>query len=604
MATELLFTDMSRAFGPAEHFCEQTKKDKWRVLDVGTAEYEGKMLMAGKDATPEDLRFSPKLDGWYKIYLAIPFLFPNVCPEVTIKLSSDDCFSRAVASPHGLSPVRWMTMHECLWRCADMTGEDIFISRKAGTAETIFALAAIRFVKMTDEEVASYLLDNAQKDTRNIYAFEDFHGVLCMSNTFSAPESFRPVVRAYRGSDVEWLAVESVRGSIQNNTPAEDDPNALFYRPCDERVHQNIRKTDLEKTQKKIVEWGHEDGLKISFSVRMGSWGMLPPFDECYFENKFFKDHPALRCVDRNGDVIPAMSYAFDEVQEYVINELLFAAKSGCDAVTLLSCRGIPYLLFEKPVADRFFEKYGELPYELPLDDERVNAVHTEIMTEFFRKIRSALDQQCGKNKVQLHFVAPFSLQDSKLLGFDCERLVKEKLVDVIVTYPLRCVETFNGDVWQDEKKEKIDLEKYTKHERTQIRSVMRLMNFDFEPPFINHRGEPFGPATQKQRVREWTALEEQNGVKVYFEIMPRDMQDTEFKRRALELYDFGAKRFGFWDAAGRVAHRGMWALAGKIGHKTSLKDFAVGDGVNYRNYTIYSIAGKDFSRYDPVWGS
>ena len=138
---------------------------------------------------------------------------------------------------------------------------------------------------------------------------------------------------------------------------------------------------------------------------------------------------------------------------------------------------------------------------------------------------------------------------------------------------------------------------------RTKIRSIMRISDIDFIEPYRDYRGIMRGPASQKERVKEWNLIEKRYGTKVYFEIMPRQMPNAEFKRRVTELYDVGAERFGLWDTNERAAYRAMWSFVGKIGHKDEIKDMDVSEGKYYRNFVIYSVGGKDFSRYDPIWG-
>ena len=91
----------------------------------------------------------------------------------------------------------------------------------------------------------------------------------------------------------------------------------------------------------------------MSVSIRMGAWGLTYPFDQYYFDCDFMQENPEWRTYDRNGDEIAAMSYAYPEVRKFMVDELVNMARSGCDAVTLIWHRGIPYVLFEKPVADR-----------------------------------------------------------------------------------------------------------------------------------------------------------------------------------------------------------------------------------------------------------
>jgi len=94
---------------------------------------------------------------------------------------------------------------------------------------------------------------------------------------------------------------------------------------------------------KALVDYGHSQVLKMCSSRRMGSWDKEFPHDQMLFVTKFVKEHPEFRCVDRDGTVLTAMSYAFPEVQDYVIEQFLEMAKLGFDAVEPIYTRGVPY---------------------------------------------------------------------------------------------------------------------------------------------------------------------------------------------------------------------------------------------------------------------
>jgi len=275
---------------------------------------------------------------------------------------------------------------------------------------------------------------------------------------------------------------------------------------------------------------------------------------------------------------------------------LLEMAESGCDAVTLIAHRGLPYVLFEKPVADRFRALYGEDPYDLPLEEPRLNALHCEIMTEFFRKARKALDEAHPDRHVQIHLRSLYSVYDNKYVGLDTEKLMAEGLIDAVIPYPWRYREVYGpGCILPNGR---IDMEVYKAW----------VNNPDAQPYFLKGdveatediKGVPQGPANIQELVRQWMALEEKYGVKVYIDIMPRIMPPEEIRRRALELYDAGAKRLAMWDTFGRVTVKAMWGTARKLGHVEALRE---GFDTGSRLYILQELAGNNISRYLPVWG-
>ena len=588
---EILYTNLDEHFEPREHLSPYALMDKWRVVPVGTAEYSSNML-ASLAGHPEDITLSPELEGWYKIYLHTPGQ-----SVLHLKLSSDPCFGAATASLRD-----FYTMEEFLWRCADMTGESLTLTRRLDANNRHSMLAAVRFVPMTEEDVAEYQAEDARTDTKHLYATDDMHAHLYFEHPRTLND-WRSVALNYAHSDVEWLSIEQIRNLVCKRLPTNNTKQFCFPREGDRNVQEQYSLFDYDEVLKTVIEQGHSQGLKMSVSLRMGAWGLTYPYNQYYFDCDFMQENPQWRTYDRNGDEIAAMSYAYPEVRKFMVDELLHMARSGCDAVTLIWHRGIPYVLYEKPVADRFFELYGEYPYELPLDDPRLNALHCEIMTGLMREIRTALDAEFGKGKIGLHVRTLYSPYDTKYVGLDVEQWAKEGLIDAIISYPVRFHEMLPDEVWKNEAHTHIDLAKYTKFVRTKAGATIHPGDCELLPPIQNSRGELCGPNGQAEHVAEWMALEKQYGVKVYFEIMPRHLSNAEFKRRALDLYASGAERIALWDTYGREPMKAMWSTAGRLGHKKELTDMDVGEGMYYRRFRIYRIAGADISRYEPFWG-
>ncbi len=589
---ELLFTDLGAAFAPKENLSPYGIKGKWRVVPYATNAFSGTMLSA-IETVPEDVTLDPNATGWYRIYVTL------YGSKLHAKLSSDSGFLRVNAPGPGID--------EFLWRCADMTDEKITLTMRRGGGTT--KLMAVRLVPMTEEEVAAFKAEDARCDTKRIYATDDIHNRYCSTAAGDSLEDWHPAVLQYLHSDVEWISFEQVRTFVTKRLPTENVDDFSFFRDCDRQVQTNFPRIDNEAVLSELVRVGHENGFKISLSLRMGAWGMAYPYDQFYFDTDFQCENPQWRCIDRNGDVINAMSYAYPEVQDFIIGEMVNLAKKGCDAVTLIGMRGVPYVLFEKPVADRFYEMYGEYPYELPLDEPRLHALHCEIMTEFMRKLRAALDEARGKDTVQIHLHTMFSVFDTQFIALDVERWAKEGLVNAVIPYPKRFFANYpeaifkernEGDPWR------IDLDKYTDcvWNSTNRLYAMTADSLQFLEPYKNYDGRMYGPATQKERVEQWMALEKNYGVKVYMNIMPRHMSHEEFRDRAMELYDCGAERVSLWDTYGRVPNRDTWnTISGKLGHKDELASLPLHGDPYRKSYQIKKIGEMDVSRWYPNWG-
>ena len=488
-----------------------------------------------------------------------------------------------------------------MWRCADMTGEKITLSRSFMNRDANTALAAIRFVPMTDEEIAKWKYEDTRTDTKSFYATDDMHNRMVGRNMENIDDWYS-VVTQLRHSDAEWISVEEIRGLMSGKI--EEDPDEhQYFRMVDRLGQKQISKIDFDEVLKRIADKAREIGLKSSVSFRMGAWGMEFPYDQTYFDCPFLLDHPEWWCKERNGEAVNAMSYAYPEVRKFVIDILVNAARSGCDAVTLISHRGIPYVLFEQPVCEKFFELYGEYPNELPMDDPRVNKVHCDIMTGFFRELRAALDENFPDRHVDIHLRSLFSLADSKYIGLDIEELAREGLVNAVISYPSRFYEIITDSMRKDTDPTRIDLDKFTAAIRTNEATMFHRDDFDFMPPYENSRGELCGPESQAARIAEWNDLCDRYGIKVYLDIMPRRMPNAEFKQRVMDLYALGARNISLWDTFCRYPWIPMWNLVRQFGHKDELANIDDNGGEIYRFHRSIKYANGNINRFKPSWG-
>lgn len=594
MAREHLYSDLGACFGPAGNLSARGDKDVWRVIPYRTGEIRGTLLSSLTEGVPRDISFNPGLTGWYRIYVCIP-AFSNLLTK--IRLSGDTGFFQ-------LSPLRgnWICgeLEESFWRYAKMDGQSVVVSKAnlAGMPGPAM-LAWLRFVEMTDDEVAALAAERARTDTRCLYVCDDTHNHLCRGDP-TVPGFWDEVTVPYEDSDAEWLSVERVSSFVSGGVPGGDIAAHAFGRSCDRCIQEHRHLFDEPAAHAQIVRQGHARGLKVSLSLRMGAWGIGFPFDQCYFDYPFFQAHPEWRCVMRDGVPAPAFSYAFPEVRDHIVGMLLEMADSGCDAVTLIAHRGVPYVLFEEPVRARFRERYGEDPCDLPLDDPRLNALHCGIMAEFFRTLRKALDKAHPDRHVGIHLRTFYSVYDTKYVGLDARALAQEGLVDALVCYPRRYREPLGeGCVKPDGR---IDMARYRAFVNDPGTQAFLCVGDNGRelPPHPDSRGVPQGPADLAAHVGEWVDIERETGVRVYFDIMPRVQPPEDLRRQALAFYDAGARRFALWDCIVRVNVRAMWDVARRLGHEDWLRR----DGAAaYRTFRVHELNGDDVSRYLPIWG-
>ncbi len=596
---ERIFRDLGNECTPALHISPLRERYKWNSVPYETWEGSGTMLVSLGAGRPQNVTLEPQLTGWYRIYVGLGAFFGSCFSGLNLRLGSEDTAMHLSPSHQEPAPRQ---IEEAYWRCADMTGESVVIGKDGSGNPTDVMLAWIRFVPMEEDEVKAFLADCARTDTKRLYATNDMYIMLFQYDS-GTPEAWRTLVRDYLQSDVEWLSLEDIRYFDGDTSTGNRDNFAYLsevYQETDRRIRQDFTPEMLAD----LMRYGHEQGLKMCISARMGAWGIEFPLDQMHYDNVFMEEHRNLRCVDRDGTPIDALSYIWPEVQEYVIGLFVQMAGLGCDAVEMLFHRGVPYVLFEQPFVDLYMERYGEDPRELPLDDERLTSLRCEVMTEFVRKLKVRLDETVGKGKIGLHARVQFSLWDCRHVALDVEAWAKEGLITAILSYPQRIREKLPENVWREDAPGRIDLAKYKEAVRECPQTIIhRQQDFCFLPPEPDSKGIPRGPVSQKERVEEFMALERAYGVPVYFEIMPREMTPEEYRDRALELYDLGAEHIGLWDCYQRAYRKMSWSMVRRLGHKEELHSYDSGEGEYYRYVRVLKIGNRDISRYMPMWG-
>lgn len=571
MKQEIFYTDMHSIFEHNGCLSSTGEQGKWCTLPYQNEEFSGTLISSLNDTEQRTVEFDPKLCGWYKIYVGMP---GKASSWSHIQLTKDIYPTRFYAYDANY-------FEEMFWRCEDMTGQSIILLEPA-----IFA--SLRFVPMSNEEIEAELLDRTRTDTRKLYVAND------MNNThggWNSPRQWRDTVQWYEFTDAEWYS-----------------PEFTFD------YHHRYRKTSkesveyLHQARLEMVDQAHKQGLKVAHSNRMGAWGFCYPYNTSLKNYWMYEDVDVLaeldgcNCIDRSGEKLTAMSYAFPEVRKHKIRVFLDALRSGGEAINLLAMRGIPYVLFEKPVADRFFEKYGEYPYDRPLDDPELNELHCDIMTEYVRELKNAIDEVYGKDKIEIHLQALNSIADCKAIGFDVERLAREGLVQRFITSERRLVEFYPDEILKSKDPVRIDMDKFEEYFNSD--ELTLILDIDFNrtyTPTLSSKGDPVSPLTFGEMVKEWTEFEKKYGVVVYHELSEFCHSNKELTDGIKEMYGNGATHFSAFNTVCRIQTAPIWNVLKKVGHKDLMfySDIYLN---GYRKLRIHSIGECNYNRYSPEW--
>ena len=476
-----------------------------------------------------------------------------------------------------------------------MTGLSVDIANCATAGRWVDVnIAWLRFVPMSGNEIKEYIADTQCRDTKRIYAANDMSNML-YNYDMSNPDSWESVGQVYKESDVEWLSVENL-SYVHNRNELSGD-TAVPYQHAKNIIEQ--RNNYCDDVLKRIGDCVHNQKIKLCIAKRVNMWDFEYPEDGLFYDDEFYLAHPEYRCTDRDGTKVEYLSLVYPEVQDYIIDGYIRILKSGCDAVGLLLNRGWPFVLFEQPFLDVFYERYGEDARILPLDDERITKLRCEVVTSFIRRLRTALDKTEKGKRIEIHAFVMYSMWDCRHVGLDPEMWAKEKLVDIIISDERRIREVLDGDIWI-ENTHKIDIEKYKQFVRRREKTNIQYDYDNLFKPMEDSNGILRGPESQQERISEFTELEKKYGVTVYIDIMPREMPPEEIRRRASLVYDCGCNHICLWDTETRVTRLNEWNVWRKTGH---IGEIAYMPIENAKNFRILKINGRDVSRYKPMHG-
>ena len=311
-----------------------------------------------------------------------------------------------------------------------------------------------------------------------------------------------------------------------------DDPDNPFYGRAYDGVESKTwrayRKTGVEPLEV-AVEFAHQHGIELHAAYRVAGFHFPVPH---YSETKgsFFEQHPELVCVDREGNPLPRISYAFPQTRKYVLSLLRETASNyAIDGVALLYNRRPPLVAYEAPIVEGFQAEYGEDPRKLDSLDERWLRYRSTFLTRFMRELRAMLDdvaREQGRSRLAVTAVV-CRPGENILHGMDLKTWVREGLVDTLIPYS----------------------------------SSVRLNSFV--------------PAWDDPRdVEHFVSLVEGTDCTLALNMMPRSMTSREYYDMAYRLYRSGVERFFFWDGLGRTRRSGPVAPGGS--HRTPLRGGAM----------------------------
>ena len=449
------FSDMSKC-EPASALSYSMEPGKWRLLTYKSAETNGIMVKASSFIDAPDLTLPLDLTGWYAIYIGYwnPMTDYDGDFLIKLKLSGEPAFRRIAEKHSADSQVRTF-LRETFVRNADLTGKDIIIGKCNGAGGRKASLAYVKLVPLNSQQVTEIKRNRARHDTKKLHVSYDGYS-FAWEGEFSTADDLLDLVEPFRHSDIERVFWAVCYGD-RTNYPTR--VNGAFYWPAKSVSRTGLCRTASNDYVHREKEWAdsmrelakqgvmpaqviadhlHSMKIKCDLTYRLGIIsGMFNDPHEGFIAN-----HPEYRQVDRNGNAFAKASYAFPQVQQFMLDIIRESMETiDADGASLCFTRGPRFIRYEKPVLESFQKEYGLDARTVSPSDPRLLRIRAKIMTRFVREARDILNQIGQKRGKKLRlsvWVWPHDqdtwcgltpMQD----GLDVETWVKEGLIDSVI---------------------------------------------------------------------------------------------------------------------------------------------------------------------------
>ena len=581
---EVYISDLRAAVNEKESLSHYSSKNRWECVPFETAEATGSFIIASSESAPPPVTLDPHLSGWYKIYVCLGEFggWPN---RVDIKLSGDE-FETTV-SPCRMAPyTMWTTaenVEESFWKCADMTGQTVTVSKPDTGIKHTSNVFWLRFVPMSESEIKAA----TAKPKRRMFAHMD--GDFHLYDVTKTPRDYCKPIYAMKQSDVGIICEEVINDICDYTHPGDD----FVYRSAVDSAREKASRAlvkDREKIYPEQIKYAHACGIEVFAGHRMQLSDFSFPFETPLFHVPFVTENGDKCCEARDGTSVGFLSYGYADVRDFMIKTVLESARFGFDGVLCIWTRGV-HLMFEEPVARAFAEKFGEGVDIRTLrdDDERLAEIKSDIMTAFHRDLRRALSEfskRHGTKEMKVFVTGCFDARSSKKDGIDIERLAREGLIDGVIQTKMKMCELTDGVT---DESGAVNVEKYAEKalkERMYERISGSRMDLIVEG------------------VGEYARIAKKYGIAFYSENQWETYKKPEeYVESAKEIYSAGGTGISLWDCyPHRVNILSEWAAESHFGDGEYVAEMSGDPNDYHRIIKVLSYNGRDVRFINPSW--
>ncbi len=384
----------------------------WKAIPYESEEFAGVMLGGGGGPKQQPIAVRLGAKGKYRIFLGLYGGYNAV--QFKVKLSKDPS---PTTLPIQATGNRTLVISETYWKEADLDGQDLILEGVGNPNHPPGALAYVRLEKIQD-----------RKKVYPLMTTNDGHGIFGRTQTNSPQDLLKPFKAMPDGTCMRMLFWGN--GCADNcNYPTKVGqfyPSAGGQFIWQNNIHKNmgIWKEKGWNSMEVVRDYARQRKWEFQVYIRMEAFKAPFPFD--HQENsKFYNEHPQCRCLDSDGNVVGRLSYAYPEVQDYMLRLIKEISDYGPDGVCLCFIRGIPVVLYEPIMVEGFKKKYGVDPRTLDELDPRWMEYQGTVMTAFVKRVKQTL-----KPGQRLSVIVPANELDCKRWGLDVATWVKQGIID------------------------------------------------------------------------------------------------------------------------------------------------------------------------------
>ena len=437
---EVLLSDLAALVDPAG--LSDSEANAWRAIPYESVRFPGVMLAdgGGTELPPITIRFDQ--EGPYRIHLGLYGGYGY--PVVRVKLSGD-AEIQTVEVPADMRKETVhdssVYIHEVAWKDAALDGQSVVL--EAANTPTDFP-AGLAFIRLEPIDAIGgdpipkeapqpspeppTGIDASRKVAYPMAITEDGHGIFGETLHASPEDLVKPFDKIPDGSCLRMLLWGNGEADICNYPTKVGNEREFsgFRTDWYARWNQNAEnwKQDGWDSMQVMREYTRKRGWELHVYIRMEAFKSPFPWDKMV-HSEFFDAHPEYHCLDRHGQRISRLSYAYPKVQEHMLALIKEIAGYDPDGVCFCFIRGVPLVHYEPIVVEGFKKKYGVDPRELGETDARWLDYQAEVITAFMKRARGVL-----KPGQRLSAIVPGTRFDCERWGLDVARWLKDGVVD------------------------------------------------------------------------------------------------------------------------------------------------------------------------------